>query len=45
MSGTPVRVLHEDDWPDYRDVRLAALQESPQAFLATYAEEATQPER
>jgi GNAT superfamily N-acetyltransferase len=45
MSETSVRVLHEDDWRDYRAVRRAALQESPQAFLATYAEEATQPEQ
>jgi hypothetical protein len=29
MSETSVRVLHEDDWRDYREVRLAALQESP----------------
>ena len=43
MSEISVRVLEENDWQDYREVRLAALQESPQAFLATYAEEATQP--
>jgi GNAT superfamily N-acetyltransferase len=45
MSETSVRVLHEDDWRHYRAVRLAALQESPQAFLAAHAEEATQPEQ
>jgi GNAT superfamily N-acetyltransferase len=45
MSETSVRVLNEDDWRDYRAVRRAALQESPQAFLATYAEEGTQPEQ
>jgi hypothetical protein len=39
MSETSVRALHEDDWRDYRAVRLAALQE------ATYAEEATEPEQ
>jgi GNAT superfamily N-acetyltransferase len=44
MSETSVRVLNENEWRAYREVRLAALQESPQAFLATYAEEATQPE-
>jgi hypothetical protein len=40
MSDISVRVLQEDDWHAYRDVRLAALRESPKAFLATYAEEA-----
>jgi GNAT superfamily N-acetyltransferase len=44
MSDISVRVLQEDDWHAYRDVRLAALRESPKAFLATYAEEAKQPE-
>lgn len=44
MSEISVRVLDEDDWAAYRAVRLAALQESPQAFLATYAEETTEPE-
>jgi len=39
-----VRVL-QDDWPAYREVRLAALRESPKAFLATYAEEAKRPEQ
>jgi GNAT superfamily N-acetyltransferase len=45
MSEISVRVLEEDGWQDYRNVRLAALQESPQAFLATYAEEAMKPEQ
>lgn len=45
MSKIKVRVLNENGWQDYRAVRLAALQESPQAFLATYAEEVTQPEQ
>jgi len=35
MSEISVRVLQEDDWQAYRQVRLAALQESPEAFLAT----------
>jgi hypothetical protein len=43
MNETFVRVLHEDDWRDYRAVRLAGFQESPQAFLATHAEEARSP--
>ncbi len=45
MSEINVRVLNDNDWQDYRAVRLAALKESPQAFLATHAEEATQPEQ
>ena len=45
MSDISVRVLQEDDWHAYRDVRLAALRESPKAFLATYAEETKRPER
>jgi ribosomal protein S18 acetylase RimI-like enzyme len=45
MSDISVRVLQEDDWHAYRQVRLAALQESPEAYLATYAEEATRPEQ
>jgi len=39
MSEVTVRLLAERDWDDYRAVRLAALQESPAAFLDTYAEE------
>ncbi|HET9648161.1 MAG TPA: GNAT family N-acetyltransferase [Microlunatus sp.] len=44
MSAIRVRVLAEDDWQDYRAVRLASLQEAPQAFLANYADEADKPE-
>jgi ribosomal protein S18 acetylase RimI-like enzyme len=39
MTEINVRVLDEDDWAQYRDVRLAALQESPEAFVATFEEE------
>ena len=45
MSEISVRALEESDWQVYREVRLAALQESPQAFVTTYAEAATQPEQ
>jgi hypothetical protein len=45
MGEIAVRLLKEDSWQDYCNVRLAALRESPQAFLATYAEEAMQPKQ
>ena len=44
MSEIAIRVLGEEDWRRYRDVRLAALEESPQAFTASYAEESGQDE-
>jgi GNAT superfamily N-acetyltransferase len=44
MSEISVRVLEEDDWHLYREVRLAALQESPDSFNASYDEEAGQDE-
>ena len=45
MQGTgtgalEVRLLGENDWPEYRRIRLDSLQESPSAFSASYAEEA-----
>ena len=39
MSEITVRALGEEDWQVYRDVRLAALHESPTAFVASRAEE------
>jgi RimJ/RimL family protein N-acetyltransferase len=39
MSDITVRALGEDDWELYRSVRLSALEESPEAFVATLAEE------
>jgi RimJ/RimL family protein N-acetyltransferase len=39
-----VRRVRPADWPVQRSVRLAALQESPDAFMRTYAEESAQPE-
>lgn len=41
MSEISVRVLREEDWADYRDVRLRALKESPEAFVASAEEEGT----
>jgi ribosomal protein S18 acetylase RimI-like enzyme len=39
MTEISVRALTEEDWQDYRSVRLAALRESPEAFVATVEEE------
>lgn len=39
MSEITVRALSEDDWEDYRAVRLAALKESPEAFAASHEQE------
>jgi len=39
MSDISVRALGEDDWQVYRDIRLAALAEDPEAFVATAAQE------
>jgi ribosomal protein S18 acetylase RimI-like enzyme len=39
MAATTVRVLGEGDWQEYRAIRLAALQDAPDAFASTYAEE------
>jgi len=36
MSKVKVRILTEDEWPEYRELRLAALRESPHAFLDSY---------
>jgi ribosomal protein S18 acetylase RimI-like enzyme len=40
MSKITVRALGEDDWEQFRDIRLTALRDSPQAFVATAAQEA-----
>jgi GNAT superfamily N-acetyltransferase len=39
MSEINVRALGEDDWQVYRDIRMAALLEAPEAFVATRAQE------
>ena len=39
MSEISVRSLGEDEWEQYRSVRLSALEESPDAFAASLAEE------
>ena len=39
MSEITVRALTEDEWETYRSLRLEALQESPEAFVADHATE------
>lgn len=39
MTEIHVRVLGQDDWQTYKDVRLRALRESPEAFVASVEEE------
>ncbi len=39
MSEVEVRALGEEDWHDYQTIRLAALTESPEAFVASVDEE------
>lgn len=45
MSEISVRPLGEEDWQQYRDIRLTALQESPEAFVATREQEEALDER
>ena len=44
MTASTVRVLTESDWALYRQVRLRALEESPDSFIATLAEESDRDE-
>jgi len=44
MPEITVRELDENDWAAYRSVRLQALQDSPEAFVASHAEEQAYPE-
>lgn len=39
MAEITVRPLSEDEWAEYRSVRLEALRESPEAFVASFEEE------
>lgn len=40
LGDVSARLLSEDDWRQLRALRLAALEDSPQAFLSTYQDEA-----
>lgn len=44
MSEIHVRVLDPDEWATYKDVRLRALRESPEAFVASAEEEGEFPD-
>lgn len=44
MADITVRALGEDDWESYRSARLAALTESPEAFVASVEDEDAFPE-
>lgn len=39
MSEITVRPLGEEDWKQYRDIRLMALKDSPQSFVASLEQE------
>ncbi len=42
MSATTIRAVGGDEWPAWRDLRLRALAEAPEAFRATLDEEQRQ---
>src|SRR4029079_12628816 len=44
MRDITLRALGVDDWEQYRSVRLVALQESPDAFVASHDDEAAEGE-
>ena len=39
-----IRWLSENDWQEFREIRLAALKEAPEAFNSSYAEESERDE-
>ncbi|MEP6651167.1 MAG: GNAT family N-acetyltransferase [Lapillicoccus sp.] len=39
MTDVTVRSLGEEDWPEYKAIRLAALRDSPDAFVASAQDE------
>lgn len=45
MSDGGARMLTEADWQIYRDLRLEALRESPNSFVASYEEESQRDEQ
>ncbi|MBM6405584.1 GNAT family N-acetyltransferase [Phycicoccus sp. CSK15P-2] len=44
MSDITVRPLGVDEWEQYRSMRLTALSESPEAFVAAHADEEAEPD-
>lgn len=41
MTEIKVRLLVDDEWQLYRDARLAALRDAPQASIARFEDEAS----
>lgn len=43
MEKVEITTLQPDDWRQYRDLRLRALKDEPQAYASTYEENAKRP--